>query len=159
MSHVQPGFEGKRLAYNFRNLRFQSQDDSLVPRTIEFRQHEGTVDLEAISTWVKVVCGIVVVSYQYPAQAERAALQAATATLGIGDYDAIDMLRDLGLNLRAGYYQRRLRERKVKHVDIYPPAQDENRRMHRIASKITEQARSVYESVKDWCKRGHAEDL
>lgn len=153
MFHVNPGFEGKRLAYNFRNLRFQNDDESLVPRTIEFRQHEGTVNIEAICMWTRVVCSLVEACRDNPYRAENAALKAVNATLGLGRYDAIDILRDIGLRTEADYYQPRLRLRDVGVVELVEPGQEqdpvqENHNKPGRASKTAKNAWAALKSIR-----------
>ncbi|MCJ1408254.1 hypothetical protein MMC19_002328 [Ptychographa xylographoides] len=55
---------GKFSAYNLNYLCRDEEDPSDIKRTIEFRQHAGSIDAEAIVAWVKLTTGLVKYSHE-----------------------------------------------------------------------------------------------
>lgn len=53
----------RNMAYNFFNLQEPSRYHDHSLRTIELRQHRGTLDPKLITNWIKVACNLVTVSY------------------------------------------------------------------------------------------------
>lgn len=108
-------------AYNFQNalrLEVDGEVDPCIKQTVEFRQHEGTLDGERIQAWILTVVGLV----QYAQNAEfdpvsfRQLLLTARyegigrekeATLCEGGFTIIDLLKILGLFQPALFYLRR----------------------------------------------------
>ncbi|CAK7217397.1 hypothetical protein SCUCBS95973_003136 [Sporothrix curviconia] len=110
---------GGRMTYNFNNLRRQGHDDTNKPRTIEFRQHDGTMDLVAIKCWMRVCCSIVELcrplrdprgnGLMNSPHAVEVAHRAVEGTLCITKYDVYDFMADIGSKVA---YQTYLRQRK-----------------------------------------------
>ena len=97
--------EGKFRAYNLLNLR-----PSTAKKTFEFRQHEATIDADAITRWVELTCGLVQKAHRFAVQ-DR---------LNVGEMDAyidrmnsipqlsiIEIAKSLGLEGVASYYEGR----------------------------------------------------
>ena len=100
---VQKGV--KQHAYNLLNLR--SSDDI---GTFEFRQHEATINADAITRWVELTCGLVNKAHRFAVQGH----------LNVGEMDAyidrmnsiphlsiIEIAKSLGLEDVASYYEGR----------------------------------------------------
>lgn len=88
----------RNMAYNFFNLQEDSCDRPL--RTIEFRQHRGTLDPQLITNWVKVACNLVKTSYS-----GRDLLRDLIQThLNDTEYTVIDLFKDLHLSDLAEFY-------------------------------------------------------
>ena len=95
--------EGHRrgFAYNMSNLR----DEEVMPKpTIEFRQHEGTIDMTAIAAWVGLVCGLVEACHWMSREDVEAVLTQGIRNKAI---TIADLLMELGLRDVADYYQKR----------------------------------------------------
>ncbi|KAF5874203.1 uncharacterized protein Bfra_004209 [Botrytis fragariae] len=99
-------------AYNFVNLQ-PSHNVESTKRTIEFRQHEATLDTERISQWIRACVGIVKAS----AAADPAVLDPYLRLLAQTKREKLrvwDILKELGLEGSGVYYKARmLRERSV----------------------------------------------
>ncbi|MCJ1426979.1 hypothetical protein MMC29_004882 [Sticta canariensis] len=88
----------RNMAYNLFNLLENAHDRPL--RTIEFRQHRGTLDPQLITNWVKVACNLVKVSYS-----GRDILRDLIRThLNHTEYTVIDLFKDLNLSDLAEFY-------------------------------------------------------
>ena len=95
--------EGHRrgFAYNMSNLR----DEEVMPKpTIEFRQHEGTIDMTAIAAWVGLVCGLVEVCHWMSREDAEAVLAEGIRNKYI---TVVDFLTQLGMSDVADYYRKR----------------------------------------------------
>ncbi|TGO26050.1 hypothetical protein BPAE_0067g00220 [Botrytis paeoniae] len=99
-------------AYNFANLQL-SHNVGSIKRTIEFRQHEATLDTERITQWIRVCVGLVKAS----AAADPAVLDPYLRLLVQTKREKLrvwDILKELGLESSGNYYKARmLRERPV----------------------------------------------
>ena len=87
-----------RLAYNFKNLYTQTIDNSLAPRTIEFRQHAGTKDPVAITMWARV-CGKLVeyAGSDFHGHVMSGTVQRAViGSLNLGSFGPLEFMRELG---------------------------------------------------------------
>ena len=101
-THTYDAYYDKNLAFNFLNL--QEGDDSDEPlRTIEFRQHRGTLDPKLISNWVMVACNLIGASYANKA-GFRDLIKEHTS-IGDTKYTVIDLFKDLGLSDLAEFYE------------------------------------------------------
>ena len=87
------------FAYNMANLL---TDDE--PPTIEFRQHEATLDYSAIAPWICLACGLVETCQKFNGQR-----MASLLSHGIGEnaYSFLDLLTELGLKPIVEYYSQR----------------------------------------------------
>jgi hypothetical protein len=98
-----------RDAYNTENLRFGMLGKEKV--TLEFRQHEGTLDGPRAVAWVQTVVGI----FEFAADCDKfemAAFLIEHAALEDGEgrvYEIEDLLRDIGLEEPAKFYSSRNR--------------------------------------------------
>lgn len=120
-----------RPAYNFRNLI----GDPLVKKTIEFRQHCGTMSPDAIVNWISVAAGLCnfcvnsplheglnpvmrklehidpnsATSWEMNCLPGRLAVNTTSLLYGRpgAPYSVYDLLRDVGLAPQAEYYQQR----------------------------------------------------
>ncbi|TEY75123.1 hypothetical protein BOTCAL_0065g00250 [Botryotinia calthae] len=99
-------------AYNFVNLQ-PSHNVGSIKRTIEFRQHEATLDTERITQWIRVCVGLVKAS----AVADPAVLDPYLRLLVQTKRERLrvwDILKESGLETPGLYYKTRmLRERPV----------------------------------------------
>lgn len=78
--------------------------------TIEFRQHEGTLDGERVINWVKTVVGLL----EFAEDCDPVFLTAFVTEYAMledsghgGMYDIVDLLRDIGLDEPATFYEER----------------------------------------------------
>lgn len=92
------GDYNKYMAYNFFNLH-QSFPEPL--RTIEFRQHRGTLDPKLITNWIMVACSLVNISY-----AAKGGLRELIDSLHVYNpkYTVINLFEDLQLWEQAEFY-------------------------------------------------------
>lgn len=97
-------FATRKCAVKFSNL-IGSVDGT--KRTIEFRQHAGTLDGEAAVMWVRTVVGLV----EWARDVELVAfaeLMTECAEVGHEEFTAVQLLRRLKLEEQADYYSSRL---------------------------------------------------
>ena len=96
---------GKYHAYNLFNLRC-----SVAPKTCEFRQHEATIDADAIIRWVELTCGLVEKAHRFAVQ-DHLNVSEMDAYIdemnSIPQLSIIDIARSLGLEDVASYYEGR----------------------------------------------------
>lgn len=91
----------KNMAFNFFNL----QECLTNPlRTIEFRQHQATLDPKSISSWVSVACNLVRLSYVDGAGIRNL----IEKHIGNTNYNVVDLFKDLKLPNLAEFYAPRL---------------------------------------------------
>lgn len=99
----------KVYAYNLANLVGSKQ-------TSEFRQHEATVDVEAIVKWVELTCGLVEKAHQfatkdYSAIGDHLAFESLDryldATYSLSHLTILDVLVNLGMREVSAYYSMR----------------------------------------------------
>lgn len=105
---VTYGIGGKRSAYNFNNLLPLELSDHNPPlNTIEFRQHEGTLDSDSIYHWVQVVVSMV----KNPQSSSPLDVDKLTL-LNIEDTgsDTAFFLKGIGCGSQAEYYEDKLYE-------------------------------------------------
>ncbi|KAG9229264.1 putative amidoligase enzyme-domain-containing protein [Amylocarpus encephaloides] len=91
---------GAALGYNLMNLR--PLPEELEKRTIEFRQHEGTVSVDAVLNWVRFCVGIVKFAGRVE-DGELAAFLRAHVDGGT-DFSIEDLLAVMGIPEQAVYY-------------------------------------------------------
>ncbi|KAI9640003.1 hypothetical protein NHQ30_011562 [Ciborinia camelliae] len=90
-------------AYNFNNL-LPSNNTGSIKRTIEFRQHEATLDAEQVTQWVRLCVGLVKAS----AAADPIILDPYLRSLVQKEKEKIhvgDILKQLGLETSGVYYR------------------------------------------------------
>jgi len=90
-------------AYNFWNLLSQHSGSS--KRTIEFRQHEGTLDPRRVENWIKVCVGLVEFALKTDSDCMGNFLR---LVIDEEDYTVVDMLITIGLQRQAVFYERSL---------------------------------------------------
>lgn len=91
---------GERGAYNFRNLR---RGGDPVKKTIEFRQHEGTLDPGAVEQWIKLCVGIVDFALKVDFEVLSSFLSLHIDD-GPEDFDLVRVLKALGLPPQMLFY-------------------------------------------------------
>jgi hypothetical protein len=100
-----------RTAYWFGNLipgqNVNYYDD--IKRTVEFRQHEGTLNAERIEHWVRVCIWLVRYAREMP-QFEIEDLCRENANRSLGEYSIKELPTELGQEDDARYYHERLRQ-------------------------------------------------
>jgi hypothetical protein len=91
---------GERGAYNFRNLRAQPHN---IKKTIEFRQHESTLDPDRVYNWIKVCVGLIGFAHRIDVVALKEFL-----LLHIDDspeeFTLVNVLKSIGLPPQSLYY-------------------------------------------------------
>lgn len=100
-----------RNAYNCANLRFSYKFGK--QRTIEFRQAEGTLDLEMQRYWITVCHGLVRSVYDHDYK-DIANFCLAQADLPFEKYGLPNLLAGLGMQAQAEYFSTRL----YQHGDL-----------------------------------------
>ena len=99
--HLTEDGVNKYMAYNFLNLQ-SSLDSAAEPlRTIEFRQHRGTLDPNLITNWVTVVCGLIKESYTDKGNIREII---ESSRLQNSKYPVCSLLEDLQLGKQAKFY-------------------------------------------------------
>jgi hypothetical protein len=88
-------------------------------RTIEFRQHEGTLDNDRVAAWVMTVSGLL----EFAQRIDDAALmEMLTQHMSQeergneGNYGVIQLFRDIGLEQSAAFYQRTIEHLGNGHI-------------------------------------------
>ncbi|ESZ93231.1 hypothetical protein SBOR_6387 [Sclerotinia borealis F-4128] len=104
-------------AYNFVNLQPNFNIGS-IKRTIEFRQHEATLDTERVTQWIRVCVGLIKVSAAaVPTVLDpylRLLVQTKREKLRVGD-----ILKELGLEIEGDYYRAQVpRERAAVRIVV-----------------------------------------
>ena len=102
----------KGVCYNFEHL-----DSQKGKKTIEFRQHICTFDLNEIRQWIILVCDLVNIAYQSEQWVFTEILRLHAYD---SEYNVIDLLKNLGLFGSAHYYSTRLYEHP-SDIDVYNP--------------------------------------
>ena len=92
----------KSVCYNFKNLNPRAKK-----KTVEFRQHMCTLDIEEIKQWIILVCNLINIAYQSETGIFIDILRRHAYD---SDYSIIDLLEDLGLFGSAHYYSTRIHE-------------------------------------------------
>ncbi|KAF9873770.1 hypothetical protein CkaCkLH20_08880 [Colletotrichum karsti] len=89
-------------AYDFSNL----VDSDPQNRTIQFRQHAGTMDFAAVENWIKVCHGIVYFAANAPKDVfDRVMQRVQLSDSASNSYSIDDLLLELGLRSEAEYYR------------------------------------------------------
>ena len=92
----EPDVYENHWAYNLNNLLFRPDR-----RTIEFRQHAGTLDSAAIDRWIKLACTSITISHSIPKQA----LWGLIAEAATADWDIFVLLEKLHQSTLAGLFR------------------------------------------------------
>jgi hypothetical protein len=89
------------------NLRFLMSGSATSKRTIEFRQHEGCLDDEVVTNWVKVCVGLVVFAQDVDSDAllEFCLDHARIEDNGGEVFDVTELLKVIGLGEQADFYE------------------------------------------------------
>ncbi|KAE9373685.1 hypothetical protein N431DRAFT_338312 [Stipitochalara longipes BDJ] len=95
----------KNMKYNALNLLYLCQGDLEAKRTVEFRQHEGTMDPERIVQWTKTVVGIVNFVH---AEGQTSLVELLRRGVEEGNWSVVELLRYMRLDEQAEFYSRRL---------------------------------------------------
>lgn len=114
------GGADKKYAYNFLNM-FSDYKEK-VSNTIEFRQHEGTVDASTIIHWVKFLAGIVHFCHEVTA-AELTLLWARHSA--DPSFTVLDLMKAVGQASLVNFYTSRLHHRHRRSRPIVPKSTDE----------------------------------
>jgi hypothetical protein len=101
----------KHVAYNILNL----VDPLKGYKTVEFRQHQGTVDPDEICSWVMFVCGLMRLSYRAGKAGFPVSFLAQHKEVGFGFPEMLDQLNMCDL---ADYY--RMPGRLFEHQEDLP---------------------------------------
>lgn len=108
---------GGRLGFNIDNLqekgmvygRRMMEAAEKAKKTIEFRQHEGTLDPEAVTQWIRVSVRLVEFAEEVRPEILRVWLKEHIDT----NYNVIQLLKATRQPLAAWYYEKKLAERKM----------------------------------------------
>jgi hypothetical protein len=96
-------------AYNARNLRLSLTGIEMTSKvTIEFRQHESTLDGDRVINWVKTVVGLLEFADNCDPFFVAAFVTEYAFLMDAGEknlYMIVDLLRDIGLDGPATYYE------------------------------------------------------
>ena len=99
--HLTEDSNDKYMAYNFLNLQLDPDRGAEPLRTIEFRQHRGTLDPKLITNWVTVVCGLIKKSYTDKGDIRELI---ETSRLHNPKYPVRSLLEELQLGEQAKFY-------------------------------------------------------
>lgn len=101
---------GRRYqAYNFENLRE-------ILKTIEFRQHQGTMDGDEVGNHIHLVCGLVCASHHAGPAGFTDLIISHAMDANDDHYSFLDLLKDLTLNRLIPFYSTRLQQhRRLSH--------------------------------------------
>ncbi|CAG8953834.1 hypothetical protein HYFRA_00006726 [Hymenoscyphus fraxineus] len=109
---MQPAIAGYgRLAYNISNLaawfNFTTprMDNPRIKKTVEFRQHEGTLASQRIKSWIKVCQGLVKFAEKVDAAALDKFLLRHINDDQDTDYTVFDLLKAIALPEEAAFYK------------------------------------------------------
>ena len=91
----------RKHAYNFQNLLSDGNGKNLALNTIEFRQHEGTLDPSAVTAFLQVAAGLVRLAFHSSTE-KRTMAWAEYAERGA--FTITDLLRKLNKPHLIGYY-------------------------------------------------------
>lgn len=94
-SRVDDAICDRYMAFNFFNLR-----DGERFQTIEFRQHQGTLDPNVITNWIRTTCSLVDLSHTDKGDLGDLIKNHIDDT----DYTVIDLFKDLSLSDLAEFY-------------------------------------------------------
>ena len=113
------GFGGRRPAVNLKNLR--NGGVLRKKKTIEFRQHAGTLESERVEAWIKTVGGIVdwcrrATDTEYIELVEDSAEQQDQGD-AYAPGTAVELLKAIGLKEPAKYYGKRLKKNGGKEQE------------------------------------------
>lgn len=102
-------------AYNFGNAMVETGKK----KTIEFRQHKGSLDAQEIQRWILLTCNIVRIAYHAN---EEAISQALTRYSNRTNFTILDLLRVLGLQDVAMLYEGHVyhHDTNMKLKDAFP---------------------------------------
>jgi hypothetical protein len=113
LSHLLPCFTNNgmaRTAYSLKCLDLEGDYGS--KRTVEFRQHEGTMDGERVASWVKVCVGLVKFADTVETDLLRWFCRAHIEDR-VENFNVENFLYAVGLPTQALYYGRMIRARKL----------------------------------------------
>lgn len=118
IEELEFGFGGRRPAVNLKNLRPGADPNK---KTIEFRQHAGTLDDDRVEAWVRTVGGIVdwcrEASEEEYDELVRESAQEEDDNQPLAYPTAVDLLREIGLKDPAKFYKKRLAKTKGKEPE------------------------------------------
>lgn len=92
----------RHMAFNFLNLQ---QTLGVPLRTIEFRQHRGTLDPKSITNWVVVACSLVNISHTIYREGFCDLIE---KYIDDNKYTVLDLFKDLKLSDLADFYATRV---------------------------------------------------
>ena len=95
----QDGIEPQMAYYAF---RLKTDSVPKINKNIEFRQHIGSLDREAITNWAKICVGLV----EYARTTLPGALRTFLLEHVDDAYSALDLFKHIGLGAQAAYYRR-----------------------------------------------------
>lgn len=118
IEELEFAFEGRKSAVNIKNLR---NGGMLGKKTIEFRQHAGTLEPERVQAWIQTVGGIVdwcrrVTDKAYSELVEDSAEQMDQGNV-YAPGPAVELLKAIGLKEPANFYQKRLKKNNGKEPE------------------------------------------
>ncbi|MCJ1280592.1 hypothetical protein MMC21_008421 [Puttea exsequens] len=104
VERIVGGVEGEEccFAYNLCPLLRKPHYD-----TIEFRQHEGTVDQVEICRWLQLTCGLVAAAHRKPFDDLVSVIEEFAFSSASPRETVMPILRKLGLTSSADYYEKR----------------------------------------------------
>lgn len=112
------GFGGRRPAVNIKNLRNGGMPGK---KTIEFRQHAGTLEPERVQAWIQTVGGIVDWCYRVSGKEYAELVEDSAEQMDQGDAyapgTAVELLQAIGLKEPAKFYGRRLKNTNGKEPE------------------------------------------
>jgi hypothetical protein len=106
MECVAPPNETKSMRYNSLNMLEFSRGERAI-RTIEFRQHEGTLEADRVVQWIRTVVGIVNFVHT---ESHISLAQLFRRVSEQDNWTAIDLFKHMRLDAQADFYRSRLHD-------------------------------------------------
>jgi Putative amidoligase enzyme len=117
----------ERLAYNIQGLKLSNSWMRIKKDTIEFRQHESTIDGQRIVHWIKFCVGLVQFAYTVPFSILEPFLQAHIDD-SAEDFSVVPLLKAIGLPSQMLFYGMSLPHQDVQSEEQYQQQQEKGDR-------------------------------
>ncbi|KAH6678450.1 putative amidoligase enzyme-domain-containing protein [Halenospora varia] len=119
------GCRGHRLSYYLGNLIDYKDPgaDACQKKTVEYRQHEATLDPIRIGHWIRTCIGLVEFAHTVDTPVLKAFLYARIED-DLSDFSVVNVLKAVGLPVQARYYGLRLLKEKLERERLEEKEQE-----------------------------------
>jgi hypothetical protein len=114
MYQTRYDYQTHKLAYNLSNMKGPSPK-----HTIEFRQHESTLDPESIANWIRLCVGLVEVPFRDSRESIESLLRVHVSET-VQEFDVVKVLLELNLTAQAEFYDTRFHALWIKNEKSIP---------------------------------------